>query len=72
MKGRNKDMMRTVFELTREEMDELKTYMLFNDEEEFYEDIDEISDSDVYARFSDHRFSYGDFICNSCSVMAAA
>ena len=65
-------MMKTVFELTREEMDELKTYMLFNDEEEFYEDIDEISDSDVYARYEDHRFSYSDFTCNTCAPLAAA
>lgn len=65
-------MMRTVFELTRDEMDELKAYMLFNDEEEFYEEIDEISDQDVYAKFEGYKFSYSDFTCNTCSRLAAA
>jgi len=65
-------MMRTVFELTRDEMDELKAYMLFNDEEEFFEDFEEISDEDVYRKFSDHKFSYSDFTCNTCSRLAAA
>ena len=64
-------MMRTVFELTRDEMDELKAYMLFNDEEEFYEALDEISDEDVYRKFSGQKFSYSDFTCNACPAMAA-
>ena len=65
-------MMRTVFELTRDEMDELKAYMLFNDEEEFFEDFDEISDEDVYAKFEGYKFSAGDFTCNTGSRLAAA
>lgn len=65
-------MMRTVFELTRDEMDELKAYMLFNDEEEFFEDFDEISDQDVYAKFEGYKFSADDFTCNTCSRLAAA
>lgn len=65
-------MMKTVFELTRDEMNELKAYLLFNDEEEFYEDIDEISDQDVYRKFEGFRFSFSDFACNNFSVMAAA
>ena len=57
--------MRTVYELTRNEMNELKEYLLFLDEEEFYEEIDEISDEDVYLRFAEKTFAYSDFICNS-------
>ena len=33
---------RTVYQLTRNEMNELKEYLLFLDEEEFYEEINEI------------------------------
>lgn len=58
---------RTVFELTRNEMNELKEYLLFLDEEEFYEEIDEISDEDVYSKFAEKTFAYGDFICNRSS-----
>lgn len=65
-------MNRTVFELTREEINELKAYLLFNDEEEFYEEIDEISDQDVYRKFDGYLFSASEFICNSCSHLAAA
>ena len=34
--------MRTIYELTNEEFNELKVVMLFDDCTEFYEDIDEI------------------------------
>ncbi len=63
---------RTVFELTSEEINELKEYLLFLDEEEFYEDIDEISDNDIFERFAGHTFTYGDFTCNMvCRNLAA-
>ena len=55
---------RTVQQLTPEEINELKEYLLFLDEEEFYEEIDEISDDDVYKRFAERTFAYSDFICN--------
>ena len=55
---------RTVYQLTRNEMNELKEYLLFLDEEEFYEEIDEISDQDVYRKFDGYLFSASDFICN--------
>ena len=55
---------KTVYELTSEELDELRLYMLYDDENEFYEDIDEISDSDIYARFADRLFRDKDFAWN--------
>ena len=55
---------RTVYQLTRNEMNELKEYLLFLDEEEFYEEIDEISDADLYSKFASRTFAYSDFICN--------
>lgn len=55
---------RTFAELTREEIDELKTILLFNDTEEFFESIDEISDMDVMRRFGDYSFRTEDFSCN--------
>lgn len=62
---------RTVFELTAEEIYELKEYLLFLDEEEFYEDIDEISDEDVFMKFKTRTFAYSDFTCNAHEKMAA-
>lgn len=61
---------RTVYQLTREEINELKEYLLFLDEEEFYEDIDEISDEDVYAKFATRTFAFCDFTCNSYNMAA--
>ena len=55
---------RTVQELSRRELNELKAYLLFNDTEDFYEHIDEITDEAVIARFSGKFFRTKDFACN--------
>ena len=55
---------RTIFELTKEEFEELRAVMLFDDENEFYESIDEISDADVIRRFGKMEFRSSDFSCN--------
>ena len=55
---------RTFAELTRQEIDELKTILLFSDELEFFESIDEISDMDVMRRFGGYNFHTEDFSCN--------
>ena len=55
---------KTYSELTREEINELKTIMLFDDINEFYECIDEISDRDVFSRFGQMTFRTEDFSCN--------
>lgn len=51
---------RTVYDLTEEEIRELKMFMLYDDENEFYEDIDEISLGDVIRRFGDKVFPAGE------------
>ena len=56
--------MRTIYELTNEEFNELKVVMLFDDCTEFYEDIDEISDESVINKFGNLRFRREDFTCN--------
>ena len=38
--------------------------MLFDDENEFYESIDEIEDADVIRRFGTMTFARADFACN--------
>ena len=55
---------RTIKELTKAEFDELKVVMLYDDENEFYEDIDEITDEAVYERFAAFTFKTSDFACN--------
>ena len=55
---------RTVNELTTDEFNELKVIMLFSDDEEFYEDIDEITDDSVVEKFRSLRFRREDFTCN--------
>ncbi|MBO7452621.1 MAG: hypothetical protein J6U54_20010 [Clostridiales bacterium] len=55
---------RTIYELTRDEFEELKVIMLFDDAEEFYETIDEITDESVYAKFGSLLFTKNDFSCN--------
>ena len=55
---------RTVYELTTDEFNELKVIMLFSDDEEFYEDIDEITDDSVVEKFRSLRFRSEDFTCN--------
>jgi hypothetical protein len=56
--------MRTIYELTNEEFNELKVVMLFDDCTEFYEDIDEISDESVINKFGKLMFRREDFSCN--------
>ena len=56
--------MRTIYELTAEEFDELKFVMLYDDSTEFYEDIDEISDESVIMKFGKLLFRREDFSCN--------
>ena len=56
--------MRTIYELTKDEINELKVIMLFSDDEEFYEDIDEISDDSVVQKFQSLKFRKEDFVCN--------
>ena len=56
--------MKTFYELTREEIEELKFAMLWDDANEFYESIDEISDNDVMRRFGNKMFRSSDFSCN--------
>ena len=56
--------MKTFYELTREEIEELKFALLFDDVNEFYESIDEISDQDVFRRFGNKMFRTSDFSCN--------
>lgn len=55
---------RTIYELNKEEFEELRVYMLFDDENEFYESIDEIEDEDVIRRFGGMTFRREDFSCN--------
>ena len=55
---------RTVYELTTDEFNELKVIMLFSDDEEFYEDIDEITDDSVVEKCRRLRFRREDFTCN--------
>ncbi|MCR5617000.1 MAG: hypothetical protein K6F83_01775 [Clostridiales bacterium] len=55
---------RTFRELTSDELNELKIIMLFSDDEEFYEDIDEISYASVENKFGKMSFSKEDFSCN--------
>ena len=55
---------RTFYELTSDELNELKVIMLFRDDEEFYEDIDEISYNSVKQKFGNLRFRREDFACN--------
>ena len=60
----NEKEMRTIYELTAEEFDELKFVMLYDDSTEFYEDIDEISDESVIMKFGKLLFRREDFSCN--------
>ena len=55
---------RTIYELNNEEFEELRFFMLFDDENEFYESIDEIEDADVIRRFGTMTFARADFACN--------
>ncbi|MBO4636912.1 MAG: hypothetical protein J5685_07175 [Clostridiales bacterium] len=55
---------KTIYELTEEEFEELRVIMLYDDENEFYEDIDEISDDDVIRRFENTLFRPENFSCN--------
>ena len=55
---------RTFYELTSDEVTELKFITLFSDDAEFYEDIDEISYSSVKQKFGNQRFRREDFACN--------
>ena len=57
-------MTRTIYELTEEEINELKFFMLYDDVDEFYETIDEISTESVIARFGRMAFRTEDFSCN--------
>ena len=56
--------LRTIDELTSEEYQELKIILLFSDDEQFYEDIDEITDESVIAKFGSMTFKREDFSCN--------
>lgn len=55
---------RTIYELTNEEFNELKFVMLYDDVEEFYETIDEITDESVIRKFGKLLFRREDFSCN--------
>ena len=55
---------RNIYELTTEEFAELREYMLFDDENEFYDSIEDIDDSDVIRRFGSMTFRKEDFSCN--------
>lgn len=55
---------RTIYELNKEEFEELRFFMLYDDENEFYDCIDEIEDEDVIRRFGGATFRREDFSCN--------
>ncbi|MCR5616911.1 MAG: hypothetical protein K6F83_01325 [Clostridiales bacterium] len=55
---------RTIYELKKEEFEELRLFMLFDEENEFFESIDEITDSEVVRRFGNMTFRREDFSCN--------
>lgn len=55
---------RTIYELNSEEFEELRTFMLFDDENEFFDSIDDISDCEVIRRFGNVTFKRSDFSCN--------
>ena len=63
-------MYRTVYELTAEELDELRSNMFWSDDmdEDILGDIDcysDIPDSAVYAHYDGISFVEDDFFCNT-------
>lgn len=55
---------RTVRQLTRKEIEELRLTVLYNDEEFFYDSVEEITDDVLFDIFVDTKFKYSDFDCN--------
>lgn len=59
-----KTALRQIFELSVDELNELRTIVLFDDENNFYETIEEVTDEVLYEIFGQRRFTACMFSCN--------